>query len=139
MAGAARHDRREQRQARGAQRAHDSSRPNLHDRISRCPDEWERLELKSSGALIREVRARGCSECCDRRSCIRFLRWTVERAIPPKERLPMFKSRSVSRRAVLADAGKLTLSAGAIALLAGKDALAHNADPGKDAGILNAA
>jgi rubrerythrin len=51
----------------------------------------------------------------------------------------MFNSRSVSRRALLADAGKLTLSAGAIALLAGKDALAHNADPGKDAGILNVA
>jgi hypothetical protein len=53
----------------------------------------------------------------------------------------MFNSRSVSRRALLADAGKLTLSAGAIALLAGNDALAHEAgaDAGKDAGILNVA
>jgi Ferritin-like domain len=53
----------------------------------------------------------------------------------------MFNSRSVSRRALLADAGKLTLSAGAIALLAGNDALAHNtdADASKDSGILNVA
>lgn len=51
----------------------------------------------------------------------------------------MFNSRSVSRRALLADAGKLTLSAGAIGLLAGNDALAHAADPAKDAGILNVA
>lgn len=51
----------------------------------------------------------------------------------------MFNSRSVSRRALLADAGKLTLSAGAIALLAGNEALAHAADPAKDAGILNVA
>jgi rubrerythrin len=53
----------------------------------------------------------------------------------------MFNSRSVSRRALLADAGKLTLSAGAIALLAGNEALAntHGADAGKDAGILNVA
>ena len=53
----------------------------------------------------------------------------------------MFKSRSVSRRALLADAGKLTLSAGAIALLAGNDALANNAgaDASKDTGILNIA
>jgi hypothetical protein len=39
----------------------------------------------------------------------------------------MFNSRSVSRRALLADAGKLTLSAGAIALLSGNDALANGA------------
>jgi rubrerythrin len=53
----------------------------------------------------------------------------------------MFNSRSVSRRALLADAGKLTLSAGAIALLAGNDALAnnHSADASKDTGILNIA
>jgi hypothetical protein len=53
----------------------------------------------------------------------------------------MFNSRSVSRRALLADAGKLTLSAGAIALLAGNDALANNAgaDAAKDTGILNIA
>jgi hypothetical protein len=53
----------------------------------------------------------------------------------------MFNSRSVSRRALLADAGKLTLSAGAIALLAGNDALAndHGADASKDTGILNIA
>jgi hypothetical protein len=53
----------------------------------------------------------------------------------------MFNSRSLSRRALLADAGKLTLSAGAIALLAGNDALAnnHGTDAGKDAGILNVA
>lgn len=53
----------------------------------------------------------------------------------------MFNSRSVSRRALLADAGKLTLSAGAIALLAGNDALANTAgaDASKDAGILNIA
>lgn len=53
----------------------------------------------------------------------------------------MFNSRSVSRRALLADAGKLTLSAGAIALLAGNDALANNAgaDASKDTGILNIA
>ena len=53
----------------------------------------------------------------------------------------MFNSHSVSRRALLADAGKLTLSAGAIALLAGNDALAHNtdADASKDSGILNVA
>ena len=53
----------------------------------------------------------------------------------------MFKSRSVSRRALLADAGKLTLSAGAIALLAGNDALANTAgaDASKDSGILNIA
>lgn len=53
----------------------------------------------------------------------------------------MFKSRLVSRRALLADAGKLTLSAGAIALLAGNDALANTAgaDASKDTGILNIA
>ena len=53
----------------------------------------------------------------------------------------MFKSRFVSRRALLADAGKLTLSAGAIALLAGNDALASTAgaDASKDTGILNIA
>jgi len=53
----------------------------------------------------------------------------------------MFNSRSVSRRALLADAGKLTLSAGAIALLAGNDALANTAgaDAAKDTGILNIA
>lgn len=53
----------------------------------------------------------------------------------------MFNSRSVSRRALLADAGKLTLSAGAIALLAGNDALANtaSADASKDTGILNIA
>jgi hypothetical protein len=53
----------------------------------------------------------------------------------------MFDSRSVSRRALLADAGKLTLSAGAIALLAGNDALANTAgaDASKDTGILNIA
>jgi ferritin-like protein len=53
----------------------------------------------------------------------------------------MFKSRFVSRRALLADAGKLTLSAGAIALLAGNDALANTAgaDASKDTGILNIA
>ncbi|HKQ14969.1 MAG TPA: ferritin-like domain-containing protein [Steroidobacteraceae bacterium] len=53
----------------------------------------------------------------------------------------MFKSRFVSRRALLADAGKLTLSAGAIALLAGNDALANTAgaDAAKDSGILNIA
>jgi ferritin-like protein len=53
----------------------------------------------------------------------------------------MFKSRFVSRRALLADAGKLTLSAGAIALLAGNDALANTAgaDAAKDTGILNIA
>ena len=53
----------------------------------------------------------------------------------------MFNSRSVSRRALLADAGKLTLSAGAIALLAGTDALANTAgaDASKDTGILNIA
>jgi rubrerythrin len=53
----------------------------------------------------------------------------------------MFNSRSVSRRALLADAGKLTLSAGAIALLAGNDALANaaGADASKDTGILNIA
>jgi rubrerythrin len=53
----------------------------------------------------------------------------------------MFNSRSVSRRALLADAGKLTLSAGAIALLAGNEALAnnHGADASKDTGILNIA
>jgi rubrerythrin len=53
----------------------------------------------------------------------------------------MFNSRFVSRRAVLADAGKLTLSAGAIALLAGNDALANTAgaDASKDTGILNIA
>jgi hypothetical protein len=53
----------------------------------------------------------------------------------------MFNSRSVSRRALLADAGKLTLSAGAIALLAGNDALANTAgaDASKDTGILNIA
>ena len=53
----------------------------------------------------------------------------------------MFNSRSVSRRALLADAGKLTLSAGAIALLAGNDALANaaGADAAKDTGILNIA
>jgi hypothetical protein len=51
----------------------------------------------------------------------------------------MFNSRSVSRRALLADASKLTLSAGAIALLAGNRALAHDADPAKDTGILNIA
>ena len=53
----------------------------------------------------------------------------------------MFKSRFVSRRALLADAGKLTLSAGAIALLAGNDALANiaGADASKDTGILNIA
>jgi rubrerythrin len=58
-----------------------------------------------------------------------------------KERLAMFNSRSVSRRALLADAGKLTLSAGAIALLAGNDALANTAgaDASKDTGILNIA
>jgi hypothetical protein len=53
----------------------------------------------------------------------------------------MFNSRFVSRRALLADAGKLTLSAGAIALLAGNDALANTAgaDAAKDTGILNIA
>jgi hypothetical protein len=53
----------------------------------------------------------------------------------------MFNSRSVSRRALLADAGKLTLSAGAIALLAGNEALANTVggDASKDAGILNVA
>lgn len=53
----------------------------------------------------------------------------------------MFNSRSVSRRALLADAGKLTLSAGAIALLAGNDALANTAGAhaSKDTGILNIA
>jgi ferritin-like protein len=53
----------------------------------------------------------------------------------------MLKSRFVSRRALLADAGKLTLSAGAIALLAGNDALANTAgaDAAKDSGILNIA
>ena len=53
----------------------------------------------------------------------------------------MFNSRSVSRRALLADAGKLTLSAGAIALLAGNDALANaaGADASKDTGILKIA
>jgi Ferritin-like domain len=53
----------------------------------------------------------------------------------------MFNSRSVSRRALLADAGKLTLSAGAIALLAGNDALANTAgaDASQDTGILNIA
>jgi len=53
----------------------------------------------------------------------------------------MFKTRFVSRRALLADAGKLTLSAGAIALLAGNDALANTAgaDASKDTGILNIA
>lgn len=53
----------------------------------------------------------------------------------------MFNSRSVSRRALLADAGKLTLSAGAIALLAGNDALANTAgaDASKDTSILNIA
>jgi len=53
----------------------------------------------------------------------------------------MLKSRFVSRRALLADAGKLTLSAGAIALLAGNDALANTAgaDASKDTGILNIA
>ena len=53
----------------------------------------------------------------------------------------MFNSRFVSRRALLADAGKLTLSAGAIALLAGNDALASTAgaDASKDTGILNIA
>jgi hypothetical protein len=39
----------------------------------------------------------------------------------------MFNSRSASRRALLADAGKLALSAGAIALLSGNDALANGA------------
>ena len=53
----------------------------------------------------------------------------------------MFNSRPVSRRALLADAGKLTLSAGAIALLAGNDALANTAgaDASNDTGILNIA
>jgi ferritin-like protein len=53
----------------------------------------------------------------------------------------MFNSRSVSRRALLADAGKLTLSAGAIALLSGNEALANatGADAAKDTGILNIA
>ena len=53
----------------------------------------------------------------------------------------MFNSRSVSRRSLLADAGKLTLSAGAIALLAGNDALANvaGADAAKDTSILNIA
>ena len=53
----------------------------------------------------------------------------------------MFNSRSVSRRALLADAGKLTLSAGAIALLAGNDALANTAgaEASKDTSILNIA
>ena len=53
----------------------------------------------------------------------------------------MFNSRSVSRRALLADAGKLTLSAGAIALLAGNDVLANTAgaDASKDTSILNIA
>jgi hypothetical protein len=53
----------------------------------------------------------------------------------------MFRSRSVSRRALLADAGALTLSAGAIALLAGKDAFAAGTegDGGKDTSILNVA
>jgi hypothetical protein len=53
----------------------------------------------------------------------------------------MFNSRSVSRRALLADAGKLTLSAGAIALLSGNEALANTvgADAAKDTGILNVA
>lgn len=53
----------------------------------------------------------------------------------------MFNSRFVSRRALLADAGRLTLSAGAIALLAGNDALANTAgaDSSKDTGILNIA
>jgi hypothetical protein len=53
----------------------------------------------------------------------------------------MFNSRSVSRRALLADASKLTLSAGAIALLAGNDALANaaGANASKDTGILNIA
>jgi hypothetical protein len=53
----------------------------------------------------------------------------------------MIKSRFFSRRALIADAGKLTLSAGAIALLAGRDVMAnsHTADAGKDAGILNVA
>jgi rubrerythrin len=53
----------------------------------------------------------------------------------------MLKSRTVSRRALLADAGKLTLSAGAIALLAGNDALAnaHAEMPSKDTAILNVA
>src|SRR5262245_61587877 len=63
-----------------------------------------------------------------------------ERIATEKECL-MFNSRFVSRRALLADAGKLTLSAGAIALLAGNDALANTAgaDAGKDSGILNVA
>ena len=53
----------------------------------------------------------------------------------------MFNSRPVSRRALLADASKLTLSAGAIALLAGNDALANTAgaDASNDTGILNIA
>ncbi len=53
----------------------------------------------------------------------------------------MFNSKSVSRRALLADAGKLTLSAGAIALLAGNDALANvtGANAPKDTSILNVA
>jgi hypothetical protein len=53
----------------------------------------------------------------------------------------MFNSRSVSRRALLADAGKLTPSAGAIALLSGNEALANvaGADAAKDTGILNIA
>jgi hypothetical protein len=53
----------------------------------------------------------------------------------------MFNPRSVSRRALLADASKLTLSAGAIALLAGNDAFANTAgaDAAKDTGILNIA
>ncbi len=53
----------------------------------------------------------------------------------------MFRSKSFSRRALLADAGKLSLSAGAVALLAGNDALANEmgAKASKDTDILNIA
>lgn len=53
----------------------------------------------------------------------------------------MFISKSVSRRSLLAGAGTMTLSAGAIALLAGNDALANvtGADAPKDTNILNVA
>lgn len=53
----------------------------------------------------------------------------------------MSQTRTVSRRALLADAGRLSLSAGAIALLAGNDALAasHAEQGAKDTSILNVA
>lgn len=53
----------------------------------------------------------------------------------------MSPSRPISRRSLLAGAGKLTLSAGAVALLAGNHALAAGAgaDAASDVGILNVA